>query len=93
MDTNELNDTLASLHDELTHGQQLNDESRERLQVLLDDIRATLNRDPSTPATVPSADHSLSDRLQEALVEFEAAHPKLSQMIGRIADGLSNLGI
>lgn len=93
MDTNELNDTLASLHDELTHGQQLDEESRQRLRVLLDDIRIALDRDPATPATSPSEDPSLSDRLQEALVEFEAAHPRLSQTIGRIADGLSNLGI
>ncbi len=93
MDTNELNDTLASLHEELTHGQQLDEESRERLRVLLDDIRSTLDRDPATPAEAGSPDDSLSDRLQDAVVDFEAAHPQFSQMIGRIADGLSNLGI
>ncbi len=93
MDTNELNDTLASLHEELTQGQQLDEESRERLRVLLDDIRAMLDRDPAGPATPEGGSDSLGERLQDAVVDFEAAHPQFSQMIGRIADGLSNLGI
>lgn len=90
MDTNELNATLATLHDELTHGQELDEEARQRLRVLLNDIQAVLDR-----GSEPEADDedALSDRLQEAVSEFEAAHPQFSQLIGRIADGLSNLGI
>ncbi|MCA9077037.1 MAG: DUF4404 family protein [Planctomycetaceae bacterium] len=93
MDTNELNDTLASLHEELTHGQELDEESRERLRVLLDDIRVALDGDPAERESPSSKDGSLGDRLQSAVVEFEAAHPHTSQLIGRIADGLSNMGI
>ncbi len=93
MHTNELNDTIATLHEELTHGQQLDEESRERLRVLLNDIRTALDRAPATQAAPEEKDESLGDRLQDAVVDFEAAHPQFSQMIGRIADGLSNLGI
>lgn len=93
MDTNELNDTLGKLHDELTHGQQLDEEARERLQQLLGDIHAVLNRDPDAAPDEASEDETLGERLQEAVSDFEAAHPQFSQLIGRIADGLSNLGI
>lgn len=91
MDTQELNDTLAKLHEELTQGQQLDEDSKQRLRILLDDIRVALDHDAGT--TTNGGDNSLSDRLQEAVSEFEAAHPQFSQLIGRIADGLSNLGI
>ena len=93
MDTHELNETLAKLHDELTHGQQLDEEARERLQTLLGDIQAVLNRDPEASPSESEEDESLGERLQDAVTDFEAAHPQFSQLIGRIADGLSNLGI
>lgn len=91
MDKHDLNATLTRLHEELKQGQQLDEESRERLQVLLDDIRDALKRDPSSSSD--TEEDSLGDRLQDAVVEFEAAYPQFSQLIGRIADGLSNLGI
>jgi hypothetical protein len=93
MDTHELNETLAKLHEELTHGQQLDEEARQRLQTLHSDIQAVLNRDPEAPEPETDGDDSLGERLQEAVTDFEAAHPQFSQLIGRIADGLSNLGI
>lgn len=91
MNTDELKRTLDTLHEELTHGQQLDDEARRRLQVLLADIQDVLAREPQQASDVD--DEGLGERLQEAVSEFEAAHPRFSQLIGRIADGLSNLGI
>lgn len=91
MNTDELKQTLDTLHEELTHGQQLDDEARHRLQVLLGDIQDVLAREPQQAADAD--DEGLGERLQEAVSEFEAAHPRFSQLIGRIADGLSNLGI
>jgi hypothetical protein len=92
MDTNQLKQTLDTLHDELSHGQQFDEEARQRLRILLADIHAVLDRDPEKQSPHEKED-ALSDRLQEAVSEFEAAHPQFSQLIGRIADGLSNLGI
>ena len=91
MNTDELKQTLDTLHEELTHGQQLDEEARARLQVLLEDIQNVLATNPQQPSDVD--DEGLGERLQEAVSEFEAAHPRFSQLIGRIADGLSNLGI
>ena len=91
MNTDELKQTLDTLHEELTQGQQLDDEARRRLQVLLADIQDVLAREPEQSAE--GGDDGLGERLQEAVSEFEAAHPRFSQLIGRIADGLSNLGI
>jgi hypothetical protein len=91
MNTDELKQTLDTLHEELTHGQELDDEARHRLQVLLGDIQNVLAREPQQASEAD--DEGLGERLQEAVSEFEAAHPRFSQLIGRIADGLSNLGI
>jgi hypothetical protein len=91
MNTDELKQTLDILHEELSHGQQLDDEARQRLQVLLGDIQSALASNPQQSSDVD--DEGLGERLQEAVSEFEAAHPRFSQLIGRIADGLSNLGI
>jgi len=91
MNTDELKQTLDTLHEELTHGQQLDEDARARLQVLLADIQNVLAREPQRSADVD--EEGLGERLQEAVSEFEAAHPRFSQLIGRIADGLSNLGI
>lgn len=91
MNTDELKQTLDTLHEELTHGQQLDEDARARLQVLLADIQNVLAREPQQ--SVDADDEGLGERLQEAVSEFEAAHPRFSQLIGRIADGLSNLGI
>lgn len=93
MDTHELNKTLATLHEELSHGQQLDEESRDRLRVLLSDIQTALDRSEGSSSEVNEGDDSLGDRMQDAVTDFEAAHPQFSQLIGRIADGLSNLGI
>jgi hypothetical protein len=91
MNTHELKQTLDLLHEELSQRQELDDEARARLQVLLADIQDVLASHPQQPSDLD--DEGLGERLQEAVSEFEAAHPRFSQLIGRIADGLSNLGI
>ena len=93
MNTKDLNETLASLHDELSHGQELDEESRERLRVLLDDIREALDQKTTNPSVIEQKIDLLSERLKDAVIEFRAALPQISQLLGRIADGLSNMGI
>ncbi len=94
MEKQQLNDTLAQLHDELAHGPELDEESRERLSQLVADIQHALQSD--TAGESDSSDESaesLTDRLQDAVADFESAHPQFSELMGRIADGLSQLGI
>ena len=94
MDKQQLNDTLARLHQELSARPELDADSRERLSQLLADIQSVLTEKPEDSQTRTSQKHeSLRERVHDAIVDFEAAHPQFSQLMGRIADGLSQLGI
>jgi hypothetical protein len=94
MDKQQLADTLARLHQELSARPELDAESRERLSQLLADIQSVLTETPEDAQRPEDEEHnSLRDRLQDAIVDFEAAHPQFSQLMGRIADGLSQMGI
>ncbi len=94
MEKQQLNDTLAQLHEELVHGPELDEESRERLSQLVADIQSVLQSDAGDQsASADDTEESLTDRLQDAIADFEAAHPQFSELMGRIADGLSQLGI
>jgi hypothetical protein len=58
----------------------------------LRDIHDVLDQEDVSRETSPPHG-SLTERMQEAIADFEAAHPRVSELIGRIADGLSQLGI
>jgi hypothetical protein len=94
MDKQQLDDTLARLHQELSARPELDADSRARLSELLADIQSVLTGNRAESQTSRGARHeSLRERVQDAIVDFEAAHPQFSQLMGRIADGLSQLGI
>ncbi|MBX3436926.1 MAG: DUF4404 family protein [Planctomycetaceae bacterium] len=92
MEKQQLHSTLAQLHEELAKGPELDAESRSRLSQLLADIQQVLQNEPAAEES-PDEDASLTDRLQDAIIDFEATYPRFSQLMGRIADGLSQLGI
>ena len=90
MPQEQLKQTLRSLHDELARSRSIDPELRALLASLADDIDDVLH-----PAAPPRSadDESLSDRVASARQQFEESHPQLAAIIGRIADGLSQLGI
>jgi hypothetical protein len=85
----DLNKQLQSLHTELARTATINHESRELLVTVLNDISRLL--DPSSPN--PDSEHSLTERLDEVAVQFEAEHPTLSTAIRRVVDTLAKAGI
>jgi hypothetical protein len=56
----------------------------------LHDIEAVLERSEHETA---EAGESLIDRLRETTSHFEESHPTLTELVGRLADVLSHLGI
>lgn len=94
MPREELKQTLESLHQELSQSSEVDPELRKLLTEVAGDIEQTLHKEeePATPES--EAEHAdLIDRVNNLASRFEAQHPTLAQMIGRIADGLSQLGI
>jgi hypothetical protein len=86
----ELRDALEKLHQELEQAENLDDESRQRLQHLMGDIRAALEREePSTS----EHNQSLGDQLNEAIQSYEISHPGLTAAMKHALDILSGVGI
>lgn len=84
MPKSRLNELLQALHGELQHPGALDDESRQLLQALGQDIERKLGGD---------SDETLTERVTDAIERFEGRHPELTALLNRIADTLSSLGI
>jgi hypothetical protein len=83
-----LTEILAELHEALEASGDLGKEVREELQEAVEDIRRAL--DPAHDSELSS---SLGKRLTAALEDFEESHPRLTAIVGRVADALSDIGI
>ena len=91
MSQEQLKQTLQSLHAELATGAPLDPEARAQLQQLAAEIEVILGQ-PEPPAAA-SDQETLLDRVTSITTPFEETHPTLAAILGRIADGLSQLGI
>jgi hypothetical protein len=90
MERDRLREDLERLHQELARSKSVDAASRGLLIEVLHDIEAVLERsEPDTAET----DESLIRRLRETTGHFEESHPTLTELVGRIADMLSRLGI
>ena len=79
---------LSELEAELDAVDSLDDATREQLADAAAEIAASLRRGKRSEKT-QHAEHSLQTRLDE----FEASHPQLALIVGRLLDGLAQLGI
>jgi hypothetical protein len=85
MDPSQIHQTLTQLHTELEQMQALDDESRQLLEHLQNDIQAVL-KEPS-----PTTRKSLGDRLGAAVVHFEDSHPDLTLTLKQVMDNLAQI--
>lgn len=90
MDRDQLLEAVKRLHEQLAEIDQIGPETRAALA----DVAADLERllDPDDETTADDVKTS-SEGVRGYLAEFEAEHPQLAESIGRLADGLANLGI
>jgi predicted RND superfamily exporter protein len=91
MNRDELLNTLQSLHDELESTPDVDQQTRQMLQTVTADIRDVLDQDGESANS--ESPESVSERLRETLIEFEARHPQIAGILERLTDGLANLGI
>jgi uncharacterized membrane protein affecting hemolysin expression len=87
--SSDLHKQLESLHSELARTNQIDREARDLLVQVLNDISRLL--DPSKPN--PADEQTLTSRLDEVAVRFEAEHPTLGIAIRRVVDTLAKAGI
>lgn len=89
MKNEELRSQLEKLHNELHQNPAFDLQQRELLQTLADEIQTILKRDEIKQHHYTS----LSDRLTDAVAEFEASHPQLTLLMRQTIDSLAYLGI
>ncbi|HEX7974732.1 MAG TPA: DUF4404 family protein [Anaerolineales bacterium] len=90
MDEQHLRDQLEQLNREIEQTQAADDEQRERLESLRDNVQAALDR-PSQEQ--PPHYGSLIEELRQAIQQFEVTYPNLTLTMDRILDILSQSGI
>lgn len=90
MEDSELRDTLEKLHTELEQTENLDEDSRQRLEHLMGDIRTALDRQAPPPS-----EHyrSLGEQLSDGVLRYEISHPALAAAMRRALDILSGAGI
>ncbi len=91
MSRDQLQNHLKELHQLLQQECQPDSETRQLLERVTADISEVLNRQEGE-SSMP-APETLTERVRVALLEFETKHPRISELVERIADGLAGLGI
>jgi DNA-binding transcriptional LysR family regulator len=97
MANEELTQTLDRLHQQLSHGPQLDEANLRSLRALLDEIQIACERAEQAGSTTNTHqianERSLNQRLQEVIGDFEHRHPQLTTTLSQIADRLADMGI
>jgi hypothetical protein len=86
---NRLKNLLGELNAELKHAEAMDEKSRAELVKLAREIEESVG-DTADESTGSAADES---KLGLAVLEFEADYPRVSGILGQIADTLSKMGI
>lgn len=89
MEREQLRKLIRDLHAELSTADRVDDDSRALLQQLAGDIENLTVSGSSASGHRESA----IDQLEDAVVQFETDHPRLSMVLGEILDALGKLGI
>lgn len=84
-----LDEILRELHEVLEASEGLADEARERVRHAAHDIERAIQPEAAPEARTPS----LRERLSEAIEQLEDEYPRLTAIVGRIADQLADMGI
>ncbi|MHB1688577.1 MAG: DUF4404 family protein [Ignavibacteriaceae bacterium] len=90
MEKQKLKQSLENLHNELKQAKSIDEGSLKILHKLLEDIRNILEDAETNKNGVHK---SLIDELTSSARNFEASHPKISESINILVNGLSNFGL
>lgn len=80
---------VRELERELRSFEAMDDETRDVLREVLEEIQGVLGGEEVTP----SQQESWRGRLSDAAYQFEGAHPTIAGVIRRLMDGLAQMGI
>ncbi len=84
-----LRNLIAELESELQQLEETDDEAKSLLRDASREIEEALQE--NAPEGLET--HSLIDRLKSSTEDFEATHPTISSVVGRLVDALGQMGI
>ena len=87
-DAKHLDEALNNLRSEIEALDFGNDEARQRLDKLIQDIEKTLENPQYT-----GADETLGAQLKTSILNFEVSHPRLAAVMNEVMEKLGNMGI
>ncbi len=87
MDLDELKGTLKSLHEELARETEVDQELKDLLTTLDEDIHQLVE-----PPTEP-ADGGVLEQAESLAARFAAAHPRLESMMQEVVAALAKMGV
>lgn len=90
MGENELNESLRKLRAELESIEPEDDLARDNLKRLDGEIHRILQTSGDGP---PDHGHGLRESLENSMVYYQASHPTLTALMGRVLKALSDMGI
>lgn len=83
--SDQLKEKLKSLSDALQQVDNIDDDTRQLLQTINEDISRVTSGNP--------APDQLTDRIEQQIVKFEGEHPQMSAILRDIIDQLGKMGI
>lgn len=83
--SDQLKEKLKSLRDALQKVDNIDDDTRQLLQTINEDISRVTSGNP--------APDQLTDRIEQQIVQFEGEHPQMSAILRDIIDQLGKMGI
>lgn len=81
---------LKQVREEIKHTEAVDEKGAGLLRSLDNDIHELLAKSVGDPDLIPKTDFQ---RVEEAFYHFEATHPKLTALLSRLLESLSNSGI
>jgi predicted component of type VI protein secretion system len=90
MQQSEFNEMLKKLHEELISTESLDNTSIELLENIQGDLETILDEEQETGQ---EEHQSLSDKLRDAVDEYEESHPNLVIAMKHVLDSLANMGL
>ena len=90
MEQKQFHQMLKQLHNELENTSSFDDNDRELLYNVKNDIQQLLDK---SGAYGTRQHHTLIERLTNIIHYFEKSHPKLALTLKQVIDTLSNMGI
>ncbi len=87
MPAQQLRNELEQLHKLLRDTHDIDDSTRQSLAQLASDIQRVMQESVTQPPP------DLRQRVDDAVLDFETKHPQLTQILSRVTDLLSNMGI